>query len=100
MATLGQALDGQDLAADQRDLLLRALWMTHLGLLLHALHDGSPGQTRTRALAALAADWIGQGLLLAEGPAGALLLGPLLAGLQRALDIPDVAPDAPAQERT
>lgn len=99
MATLGRALDGARLPEDQRDLLLSALWMAHLGLLLHALHDASAAQARTRALAALAADLIGQAVTLAQGPMGAWLLGPLLTRLQGVLSIPDAAPESPAQEQ-
>ena len=98
-ATLGRALEGVGLPEDQRDLLISALWLAHLGLLLHALHDASEGAARTRGLAALLADLAGQGVSLAQGPMGALALGALMLRLDGLRDIPDAGAASPAQVR-
>ena len=96
-ATLGRALEGVTLPEDQRELLTSALWLAHLGLLLHALHDASEGTARTRALAVLLADLAGQGVALAGGPLGALALGALTLRLRQLRDIPDAGAASAAQ---
>lgn len=47
-----RAVDGSDLrlAADLRRQLPELLWLMHMGVVLFWVHDGSPGQQRTRAL--------------------------------------------------
>jgi AcrR family transcriptional regulator len=50
IALFREALAGTPLPDDLTDVLPRALWMLHLGILLYFLHDKSPRQEKTRAL--------------------------------------------------
>lgn len=50
MALFRDALEGTPVPDALKDVLPRALWMLHLGVLLYFLHDRSPRQARTAAL--------------------------------------------------
>jgi AcrR family transcriptional regulator len=79
-----ETLAASALAPDAPRIAARALWGLHMGLILYFLHDTSPGQTKTRALADGALDLAAQ--LVAVAP----LLGGLtdpLAHLLREADL-------------
>lgn len=50
MGLFDEALGEEALPAEVRELVVRLLWLTHLGLILYFLHDRSPRQIKTQAL--------------------------------------------------
>jgi AcrR family transcriptional regulator len=50
IALFGEALAGESLDGQTRELAAAALWALHMALLLFFLHDTSPKQTKTRRL--------------------------------------------------
>jgi hypothetical protein len=68
-----EALAGERLPDDVRDVAPTLLWTLHMGILLFFLYDGSPQQRRTRALIDAAVDFAVDMRRLATSP----LLRPL-----------------------
>jgi AcrR family transcriptional regulator len=69
IATFALALEGAGLTGDASRLANTGLWAMHLALVLHAVHDTSPGMKKTYALADAAATIVGRLALLAGSPA-------------------------------
>jgi AcrR family transcriptional regulator len=69
IATFALALEGSGLRGDAIRLANTGLWAAHLALVLHAVHDVSPGMKKTYALADAAATIVGRLALLAGSPA-------------------------------
>jgi AcrR family transcriptional regulator len=69
IATFAFALEGAGLTGDAARLADTGLWAVHLALILHAVHDASPGMKKTYALADAAATIAGRLALLAQSPA-------------------------------
>jgi len=61
-------LDGTAVPADVREPLGRALWLAHLGVFLHFVHDRSKGQTRTHRIVETLVELAGSGLPLLAYP--------------------------------
>ncbi|MBI2374938.1 MAG: TetR/AcrR family transcriptional regulator [Deltaproteobacteria bacterium] len=82
--TCARALEGAHLSPPLSDAAARALWLAHLGLLLHFIHDRSPGQETTRRLAARIAELFCAAVRLATLPGASLFLKPMLDALGEA----------------
>jgi len=61
--------------------LANGLWFAHLGLILHALNDTTPGLARTRALVELGADLVEQLVAISTLPFAGTLIDGLVARL-------------------
>jgi AcrR family transcriptional regulator len=97
MATFARALDGSGLTGPSLELATTGLWALHLGLVLRAVYDQSPGLERTYALADAAATLVARITALAQMPG----TEPLIAWLVSALGTLDGgAPEASAPART
>jgi AcrR family transcriptional regulator len=83
IATFALALEGAGLTGDALRLANTGLWAVHLALILHAVHDVSPGMKKTYALADAAAMIVGRLALLAGSPAAE----PTVAWLVEALAV-------------
>ncbi|HLK89713.1 MAG TPA: TetR family transcriptional regulator [Polyangia bacterium] len=83
IATFAFALEGSGLTGEAARLAETALWALHLALILHAVHDASPGMQKTYALADAAATIVGRMALLAQSPTAA----PVVAWLVEALAV-------------
>jgi AcrR family transcriptional regulator len=66
IALFGEAIAGEPLDSETRELAARALWALHMGLLLFFLHDRSTKQAKTRSLVDGALDLVAQ--VLPMGP--------------------------------
>lgn len=81
IASFALTLEGTSLDPALRDAAARGLWLAHLGLILHFIHDPSPGQQRTRKLAATIAELFCSAVRLAALPGASALLQPFLTAL-------------------
>ncbi len=81
IATFALALEGSGLAGEAVRLADTALWALHLALILHAVHDTSPGMQKTYALADAAAAIVGRMALLAQAPTAAPVVSWLVEAL-------------------
>jgi AcrR family transcriptional regulator len=97
MATFARALEGSGLTAASLELATTGLWTLHLGLVLRALYDQSPGLKRTYALADTAATLVARMTVLAKLPGAE----PVIAWLASAIGTLDGgAPEASAPSKT
>jgi AcrR family transcriptional regulator len=94
IATFAQALEGAGLRGDAIPLANTGLWAVHLALILHAVHDVSPGMKKTYALADAAATIVGRLALLAGSPAAEPTVTWLVQALA-AIGEPRETPKAP-----
>lgn len=92
LATLRQALDGESLPTDVRDLLPLAMWALQMGLLVYFIYDNSPEQRRTRKLIDSSLDLGVRILSLLKNP----LMKPVRRKLLNLLHDADLLPDAPS----
>jgi AcrR family transcriptional regulator len=81
IATFALALEGSGLSGAAARMADTGLWALHLALILHAVHDASPGMQKTYALADTAAVMVGRLSQLAQSPAAE----PVIAWLAEAL---------------
>ncbi len=81
IATHARAFEGLKLEPALRRRLAEAAWLAHLGLLISAVHDRTPGLARTRALAELVAGLAEQIVSLAASPMAGPLVGELIRRL-------------------
>jgi AcrR family transcriptional regulator len=98
IATFALALEGAGLTGEAARLADTALWALHLALILHAVHDASPGMQKTYALADVAATIVGRMAPLAQSPTAA----PVVSWLVEALAVvtqPVATAEAPARKR-
>ena len=70
IALTARVIDGANVKvpADLRAELPRLVWMWEMGIVLHWIHDRSPGRRRTRRLARRSADLIARVISLASNP--------------------------------
>ena len=83
-AVFAEALAPLGLPAATADLLARALWLAHLGLLLYFLHDRSRGQARTRQLVDDLLALVAPALALAGSPGFAPVIARVISAINRA----------------
>jgi AcrR family transcriptional regulator len=87
LALFGEAVDDPAYSGELRDLLAPLLWLAHLGVFLHFVHDDSRNQARTRKLVGVLVDLTTGAAPLLAHPAAApvrkRILG-LLSGLRPA----------------
>ncbi|SRR6266545_2760162 len=81
IATFALALEGAGLTGQAARLAETGLWAVHLALILHAVHDTTPGMQKTYALADTAATIVGRLALLAQTPAAEPVIGWLAGAL-------------------
>lgn len=62
------AFDEPGVPAELRAPLGRAVWLAHLGVFLHFVHDGSPSQVKTQKLAQAVVDLVARGVPLLGHP--------------------------------
>lgn len=68
ISLFARAFDSTKLDEPTRELAAHAAWMFHLGVLLHFVHDGSDGASKSRRLAAAGGSTFGQLVSLASTP--------------------------------
>ncbi len=93
IATFALALEGSGLDGPAAHLAETGVWAVHLALILHAVHDRSPGMKKTYALADTVATIVGRMTSLAQAPAA----GPIIAWLVSALGSIDRSEDHPVK---
>lgn len=84
IAVFAAALEGDGLSPQLHQLAARTLWLAHLGLILHFIHDTSKGQERTLRLANKTAELFSTAIRLASMPGASLLLKPVIEALDEA----------------
>jgi AcrR family transcriptional regulator len=81
VAVFAQAIAGEPLPPDVRDIAPLALWALHMGILLYYLYDRTPHQVRTRRLTDRALDVVVRFLAIAKLPVFRPLRRRVLAAL-------------------
>ncbi len=83
-AIFAEALAPLALPSATADILARALWLAHLGLLLYFLHDRSRGQARTRRLVDELLGLVAPALTFAGSPGFAPVIARVIGAMDRA----------------